>query len=87
MLQTMKRKSKRKEEQGRTNPSPKEKRMNISWSLLLCVINSKNVSGMKAHCIEENEKTVDKKDNEEFEVSKLKPRLYLNASKYIFVRD
>ena len=42
---------------------------------------------MKANSIEENEKTVDKKDNEEFDVSELKPRFHLNALKYIFIRN
>ena len=46
------------------------------------MINWKKVSGMKANSIEENEKTVDKNDIEDFHISKLKPRFYLNALKY-----
>ena len=42
---------------------------------------------MKANSFEENEKTVDKKDNKESDVSKLKPRFHLNALKYIYILE
>ena len=47
------------------------------------MINSKKVSGMNANSIEENEKTVDKNDIKDCNVSKLKPGFHLNALKYI----
>ena len=51
------------------------------------MIDSKKVSGMKANSIEENEKTIDINDIEDFDISKLKPRFHLNALKYRFVRN
>ena len=40
---------------------------------------------MKANSIEENEKTVDKNDIEDFHISKLKLRFNLNALNYVFL--
>ena len=42
---------------------------------------------MKANSIEENKKTIDINVIEDFDISKLKHRLHLNALKYIFVRN
>ena len=42
---------------------------------------------MNANSIEENEKTVDKNDIKDCNVSKLKPGFHLNALKYIYLLE
>ena len=82
---------KRKKRRSRENKSKSKREKNeilrVSVVSLPCVINSKIFSGPKADSIEENEKTVNRKYIEEFNVSKLKPGFHLNVLKYIFTRN